>query len=29
MILVAYQIQAQTLNWEIKAPHAEGGKGKW
>lgn len=28
-ILMAYQIQAQTLNWEIKAPDAEVGKGKW
>lgn len=29
MILMAYQTQAQTLNWEIKAFRAEVGKGKW
>lgn len=29
MIIVAYQTQAQTLNWEIKPFRAEVGKGKW
>lgn len=29
VILLAYQIQAQTRSWEIKALHAEVGKGQW